>query len=568
MLGMSLPLLGCRPSPVATAPSTDSPADPRKSAAYQPLPPVKNAISPIAFVDRATAAGLNYRWTLPQKRPLTIRHVMGNGCAFLDFNRDGNLDILLVGDKSALYQGNGKGNFRDVTREAGLDEARGSFLGCAVGDYDNDGFVDVYLSGYHSAALLHNEKGKQFRNVTTAMGLRPQPWGTSCAFADLDGDGYLDLFVGNYVAFGPKTVPQLCDMYGVMTSCSPGHYTTLDGILYQNQAGRSFRDVTKIWNADTSGANLGVACADFDGSGRVGIAIANDARPGDLFKNHASSGSVRLENINIKSGTSADRFGHYHAGMGIDWGDYDNDSLPDLFVTTFGHEDKCLYHNVGEGVFEEKSVETGVASGLEPYVAFGCKFADFDNDSWLDLIVASGHVEDNAAQIQKGETFRQPIELLRNTGREPITFERVSESAGVTKVGPIVGRGLATGDYDNDGRIDILIVDSEGVPILLHNQAQSSVHWIGFTLIGNGNSNRDAYGATITIEIGKQRITRLCRADGSYLSSSDQRVHFGLGTNSRIDRVTIRWPDGRTEKIEDLEADRYWNCTEGKGCRR
>jgi hypothetical protein len=549
-------------------PSPNGQAHLRTPAPYVPLPPVTNGTSAISFVDRATVAGLKYRWTLPHKRPITIRYAMGNGCAFLDFNQDGNLDILLVGDKIALYQGDGKGGFHDVTRAMGLDTLHGAFLGCAIGDYDNDGYPDIYLSGYHAAALLHNEGGRRFRDVTAAMGLRPQPWGTSCAFVDVDGDGFLDLFVGNYVEFGPETQPQLCRIGGAMTSCNPRNYPSLYGILYQNRGGHGFLDVTTAWKARTSGADLGVACADFDGSGKVGLAVANDDQSGDLFQNRASTGIVSLENLNLRAGVATDRFGHTHAGMGIDWGDYDNDGRPDLFVTTFDNQDKCLYHNLGDGVFEERGVETGVTSGVEPYVSFGCKFADFDNDSWLDLMIVSGHVSDNAAEVKKGGTFRQPIELLRNLGRPNGAFERVSVSAGLTKIGPIVGRGLAIGDYDNDGRMDVLIVDGEGGPVLLHNQTTSAAHWIGFALVGTGKSNRDAYGATVTIHMGNRQITRLCRADGSYLSSSDKRVHFGLGPMNHVDHVTVHWPDGHTEKIAGMNADHYWNCTEGKGCRK
>jgi hypothetical protein len=392
------------------------------------------------------------------------------------------------------------------------------------------------------------------------MGLKPQPWGTSCAFADLDGDGFPDLFVGNYVQFD-ASLPQLCPQHGILTSCTPTNYLRLQGVLYRNLAGRRFEDVTRLWNAGTSGNDLGVACADFDASGHIGLAVANDELDGDLFRNRNEG---HLVNINAPSGTRADRFGHRHAGMGIDWGDYDNDGKPDLFVTTFAHEDKCLYHNLGEGVFEERGVETGLASALEPYVSFGCKFADFDNDGWLDLIVASGHVQDNIAQINRGETYRQTLELLRNTGRLPIAFERVTRSAGLGKLAPIVGRGLAVGDFDNDGRMDALVVDSEGAPLLLHNETRAPGHWIGFTLIGTGRSNRDACGAVVTAEIGRQRRMRVCHTDGSYLSASDRRVHFGLGKATAVDRLEIRWPDGQVDTYTRLKAGRYLTLREGK----
>ncbi len=527
--------------------------------AYQPLPPVMNASSGIEFEEMGARAGLHYQWTIAGKSPHTIRQTMGNGCAFLDYDNDGNLDILFVGAKLALYKGDGKGHFTDVTHVTGLDQLHGQFQGCAVGDYDNDGYDDLYITGYRAGVLLHNASGRSFKDVTKSMGLQPQLWGTSCAFVDIDGDGYLDLFVANYVQFDASDTP-FCAQNGVAAACSPNHYRPLHDQLYLNHSGQKFQEVTQAWNALTSGNSLGVACADFDGSGRMGIAVANDERDGDLFRRQTTA---HLININVASGTGVDRFGRRHAGMGIDWGDYDNDGLPDLFVTTFAHQDKCLYHNLGAGGFEEQSVETGVASALEPYVSFGCKFADFDNDGWLDLLVASGHVDDNIAQINKAETYRQPLELLRNTAHLPVRFQRVTRSAHLSQLGSLVGRGLATGDFDNDGRMDALVVNSEGAPCLLHNITQVPSHWIGFSLRGSGRSCHDAYGARVTVEIGTRRMTRECHADGSYLSSSDKRLHFGLGADAHVSRVSIRWPDGRLETRTHLAEGRYHTLTEG-----
>jgi hypothetical protein len=525
----------------------------------------------------ARKAGLHYRWQIPGKRPLNILQTIGNGGAFLDYDNDGNLDILLVGPKLALYRGDGHGHFTEVTTAMGLAKLSGHFLGCAVGDYDNDGYEDLYITAYRGGLLLHNAAGKRLRDVTAQAGLASQPWGTSCAFADFDGDGFLDLFIGNYARFD-ATSPQLCPQGGILTSCSPTKYVPLPGVLYHNLSGRRFEEVARGWHVKTSGNTLGAACADFDGSGRIGLAVANDELDGDLFrKQHAG----HFTNINVSSGTATDRFGHRHGGMGIDWGDYDNDGRPDLFVTTFAHEDKCLYRNLGEGVFEERGVETGVASALEPYVSFGCKFADFDNDGWLDLMIASGHVQDNIARIKRAETYRQPLEMLRNTGGHPAAFVRVTGSASLDKLAPMVGRGLAVGDYDNDGRMDALVVDSEGPPRLLHNETGTgrqaaggkngssavpnapACHWLGLTLIGTGRSNRDAYGASVTLEAGSQRQVRLCRTDGSYLSASEKRVHIGLGPAAQVEKLTVRWPSGRVESYAPVQADRYLMLREG-----
>jgi hypothetical protein len=528
------------------------------------VPDRSPAIDWIHFTETAAAGGLHYRWTVSGKRPLNILQTIGNGCAFLDYDNDGNLDILLVGPKLALYKGDGNGHFTDVTHEAGLDKLSGNFLGCAVGDYDNDGFDDVYISGYQTGLLLHNEQGKRFKDVTKEAGIQPQPWGTSASFADLDGDGDLDLFICNYVAFGPDS-PQLCQRDGILTACHPGHYPSLKGVLYHNLGGHGFADVTHAWGVDTQTGNaLGVACADFDGSGRPGLAIANDEPGDDLFRN---LGPGRLENIGARAGTRTDRDGNKHAGMGIDWGDVDNDGRLDLFVTTFEREAKCLYHNEGNDLFTEQSAAAGIEKSMMPLVSFGCKFLDVDNAGRLDILVADGHVEDNVDQTHHGVTYREPLTLLYNTGGkagQAVTFRNLKHYTGLDKLAPIVGRGLAVGDFDNDGRVDALVVDSEGAPLLLHNQTKPVGHWIGFRLIGSGTSNRDAYGAVVTVEAGGERRMCVCHADGSYLSSSDKRVHIGLGKANRIDKVTVRWPDGRTETRTNLPADRYLNWNEGR----
>ena len=515
----------------------------------------KKELAPVspAFREVATEAGLNYEWRIPGKRPLNILQTIGNGCAFLDYDSDTNLDILLVGTKLALYRGDGKGHFTEATVETGLNTLSGHFLGCAVGDYDNDGFDDLYISGYRTGLLLHNEAGKRFRDITQETGLKPQPWGSSCGFADLDGDGWLDLYVANYVEFDPKTDMLLCPFEGHLTGCGPRDYAPSKGILYKNEGGKRFRNVTQEWGAKTHGRGLGIAFADFDGSGRMGLAVANDLLEGDLFCN---LGNGKLQNIGRASGTAFDDTGDTHAGMGADWGDYDNDGKFDLFVTTFGYETKCLYHNEGDGLFTIKSEPTGVEGITLPYVAWGCKFFDADNDGWLDLLIANGHVQDNVAKFEKA-SYRQPLQFLRNRGGASPIFEDGTRRAKLDTFSAVVGRGLAIGDYDNDGSVDALVVDSEGKPLLLHNETQMGGNqWIGLCLVGSGRSNRSGYGAVITIEAAGKKRVRQCHPGGSYLSSSDRRVHFGLG-GDRLERIRIRWPDGSTQTLTDVPTGQY-----------
>jgi hypothetical protein len=388
--------------------------------------------------------------------------------------------------------------------------------------------------------------------------MQPQPWGTSCGFADLDGDGYLDLYVANYVEFGPKK-QQLCYQQGVLTSCGPHSYSASHGVLYHNLGNGRFADQTAGWNVKHTGNGLGVAFADFDGSGRVGFAIANDELGGDLMQ---KVGAGQLKNINIESGTVG-KDGAAHGGMGVDWGDVDNDGKMDFFVTTYQNEVKCLYHNEGSRLFSEISGASDLQAPTFPYVGFGCKFLDADNDGWLDLLIANGHVEDNITQINKAMSYRQPVQFFHNDGHAPFAFGNLTQSAGLGGLPRIVGRGLAVGDFDNDGRIDALVVDCEGKPLLLHNETRDAGHWIGFRLIGAGRSNRSAYGAVVTLKAGKQTLTRQCQTGGSYLSASDARVHFGLGDTKSLESVSIRWPDGKVEQKQNPGLDRYVTVVEG-----
>ena len=512
------------------------------------------------FREVGVDAGLNYRWHIEGKRPLSILQTIGNGCAFLDYNGDGNLDILLVGPRLALYSGDGHGHFTDVSKETGLSALQGHFLGCAVGDYDNDGFPDIYISGWRTGVLLHNESGKRFIDVTKQMGLQPQPFGTSCGFADLDGDGYLDLYVANYVSFDPTKDLVTCPEHGIMTGCGPNDYDAAQGVIYHNESGRRFRDVTASWKIRQTGKGLGVAFADFDRSGVSGMAVANDLMANDLFKNRLPG---RLENVGVSSGMAFDDEGQKHAGMGVDWGDYDNDGNLDLFVTTFGDEMKCLYRNAGPDSFKVVSTQTGLDKPTRPYVGWGCKFFDADNDGWLDLIIANGHVQDNIAKFEKA-AFHQPTVFMHNRGGRHLRFEDAGKASGIAALPPILGRGLAIGDYDNDGRIDVLVVDSEGPPLLLHNESTTVLDgWVGFKLVGAHGSNRDAYGSVVTVRSHTMKWTRQCQPAGSYLSSSDPRVHFGLG-NEKLESVTVRWPDGRAQTWMNLPTGRYYTIVEGQ----
>ena len=526
------------------------------------------------FVDVAKAAGLDYKWKAV--RPMTIFESVGHGCAFLDVNNDGNLDVLLVGPKLALYLGDGKGHFRDVTKQYGLDQFKDTYSGCCVGDYDNDGWDDIYISGWHTGLLLHNEKGERFTDVTKAAGLAPQRWGTSCAFSDLDNDGFLDLVIANYVDFDPK-VKLFCHRPDSKDNipCGPLDYLPVAPTIYHNIApkntssgGRSFEDTTVAWKVTASGGGLALACADYDGSGHPSIAIANDLRPGDLlhFDTTKAQGSKpsepRFSNIGTLIGVSSGMGGRPHAGMGVDWGDVNGDGRLDMIIATFQNEPRSLYIAQGNGLFFDMAQQTGVLNACMHYLTFGVKFIDVDNDGRLDIMLANGQIQDLIQKYEPNSRFRQPVQVLHNIEGNPMPrFEDISQQAGLRDMRFIIGRGLAIGDFDNDGKMDALVVDNEGAPLLLHNESKQVGHWLECKLVGT-KSNRDGIGAMVTFTAGSQSLMRQCRADGSFESSSDMRVHAGLGNEERTD-ITVKWPSGVVNKYTNVEADHIVTLQEG-----
>jgi hypothetical protein len=535
-----------------------------KSDAPTPSP-TRDAPAAVALRDVTSDSGLTYRWEIAGKRPLNILQTIGNGCAFLDYNNDGNLDILLVGPKPALFQGDGKGRFTDVTSTA-FGDLSGHFLGVAVGDIDNDGFDDLYLSGFRDGRLLRNESGKRFVDITKASGLKPQPWGTSASFVELEpGSGRLDLVIGNYARFGPEAAfRQLCeskDVAGkpVLTSCGPRQYQPLPAVLYRNLGGGRFAETLL---KQTTGRGLGVAAADIDGSGRPSVSFANDEIAGDLLHN---LGGYRFKNIAEASSTAYDRDGNVHGGMGTDWGDFDGDGRLDLVVATFQNEPKSLYRNEGELLFSDVAYPAGIGMATAPFVAFGVKFCDLNNDGWLDLVFANGHVQDNIAAIDPSTQYRQAAQAFLNKGADAagrVAYTDISASLPNLRK-PIVGRGLATGDYDNDGKVDLLLIDSEGTPILLHNESARIGHSLSVRLVGK-RANRNGYGAIVTATVGGRTIVRHCHADGSYLSSSDVRVHLGLGAANNVETLEVLWPGGNRQLVTNVKTDRTITIREGE----
>ncbi len=513
----------------------------------------------LRFEDHRERAGIDFTYTLPASRPITILQSMPGGCAFLDYNGDGNLDLLCISYQVALFQGDGKGKFTDVTASAGLKLPDGWWMGVAVGDYDNDGFDDIYLSKYGGGQLFRNESGRKFRDVTQETGLKPQTWGSSCAFGDYNNDGNLDLFVGNYVEFNKETI-QLCPVKNIKTSCSPTVYNPLFGVLYQNLGFGKFTDVTaKVIPKNVSGKVLGSQFVDFDNSGRPSLFLANDETPADFLHNLKAG----FKNIAEPAGVAYQDDGKPFGGMGGDWADFNEDGKLDLFLGTFAMENKMLFVNEGSDLFTDRSAAMGIAQPAMLSVTFGTKWLDADNDGDMDLILANGYVADNIALYEPSRTYRQKTLLFESEKGE--RFVERGATAGEAFSRPLVGRGLATGDYDNDGRVDVFVVDADGKPLLLHNESEvSGRHWVSLKLEGNGtSSNRNGYGAMVWIEANGKKQMRHCHADGSYFSSSDPRIHLGVGAATSVE-VTVRWPSGKKESFA-VTTDKTETLKEGTG---
>ena len=537
-------LAGCRNTPPTTHPSLVALMDP----------------DGIRFENVAGTSGLRFTWP-QQRRPLRNLEAFGAGCAFFDYDDDGWQDVLLVGQPHvALYHNLRNGRFEDVTARSGLDKVSGHWFGVAVGDYDGDGRLDILLTGFHRLALLRNVGGGRFVDVTVQAGLDPANgghWGSSAGFMDLDGSGRLALVILNYVRFGPKD-KQYCELTpGVVSGCPPQFYTPEHAELWRNDGRGRFQNVTAASGfGQTHGVGLVLAFADIFDDGRMSVYLGNDTVPADALHN---LGDWKFRNDGLRSGLALEQ-GQGIAAMGADWGDASRDGRLDLAVSAFSDESYPLFHNLSHGLYENVNDAAEISGPTFNHLGFGTKWLDMDNDGWPDLIFANGHVYDNVAKIYPLLTYREPL-MLFHSQRGKRFLDLIPQMSGdVTK--PLVGRGLATGDFDNDGRVDFLVVDYEGNPMLFHNLSRTSNHWITLDLRGRA-PNSFAYGAQVTARAGKQVWTGLVSPASSYLSSSDPRVHFGLGAVRRLDSLTVRWPDGRQTRLRSVAGDRILRVMEG-----
>ena len=502
---------------------------------------------------------------------------VSGGVLLLDYDRDGWVDIYftnaptvamaLRGEtaRGALYHNNHDGTFTDVTEKAGLRTPCFG-MGGAVGDYDNDGWPDIYLTCLGGNVLYHNNGDGTFTDVTVKAGVRDGRWSTGAAFGDYDGDGFVDLFVTNYVDLDLQHLPDFgsgvtCKYMGIDVQCGPRGLKNPRNSLFHNNGDGTFTEVSKKAGVnDEYGAyGLTVIWADFNHTGRPDIYVANDSTAAYLYRNE---GHGKFTEIGLESGAALGEDGHEQAAMGIAIGDYAHTGVPSLFVTDFALDNAPLYRNEGKWNFEDVSYPSGVGLSSVPWVKWGTAFVDFDNDGWLDLIAANGHVYPQVDVLASGARYREPKLLYLNQGNG--TFCDASDQAGPALLEPRVSRGLAAGDLFNDGNVDVVVEDLVGRPMILRNHRVEGRHWVSFELAGT-KSNRLAIGATLKVVAGGMTQTEEIHSGGSYLSQHDLRAHFGLGSATKVDTLEIRWPSGTREVVKDLAADKFYAVLEGKG---
>ena len=526
------------------------------------------------FSDIASTLGIHFQHAASHTSKKYLIETMGSGVALFDYDNDGRLDIFAVNGapltdptpKGTIPQKTGPeqwnrlfhqgqdGSFDDVTEKAGL-QGTGYGMGVAVGDYDNDGYEDLYVTGYGSNQLYHNNGDGTFTDVTSRAGVGGSGWSTSAAWVDLDNDGLLDLVVLRYMQWDFDDIWCGERKEGLRAYCTPDAFRPITPLVYHNDGNGHFTEVSRTLGLSKEGKGLGIALADYDRDGRIDLFFANDSMPEFLY--HNTDHGV-FEEVGLPSGVAVDGEGRSYAGMGVEFTDYNNDGLPDLIVTDLANQMYAVYRNNGDGMFSYDTYRSGLARISLTHSGWGVRFLDYDNNGWKDLIIAQGHDLDTIELTFPNLHYREPMLLARNTGNG---FIDVSSEAGAVFQQPWVARGLATGDIDDDGRVDAVVTTNGGPIHVLHNETTTPYHWLTLRLIGH-KSNRDAVGALVklTSQHGAQFAT--VTTAGSYLSSSDKRLHFGLGEEDVAKSIEIQWPSGVRQTLLNVRGDQIFSIDE------
>jgi hypothetical protein len=530
------------------------------------------------FEDISRQSGL----TVPHQSSPDKRYViesMSGGVGLFDCDNDGKLDIVTVNGSTVdryreggdpmitLYHQEPNGTFKDITKSSGLNR-RGWGMGVAVADFDNDGRLDIYVTGYGGNVLYRNLGNCKFEDVTEKTGVRGGGFSTGAAWADYDRDGHVDLFVSRYVHVDLDNLPEFgkgkfCRFKGLLVQCGPWGLQGESDLLYHNRGDGTFEEVSvRAGVHDLEGRfGLGAVWGDYDNDGWPDLLVANDAGANYLYHNNHNG---TFTDVALLAGVALSGEGLEQGNMGVDFGDYNHDGWLDIIDTTFADQPKTLYRNLGKEGFEDVSRTAQIAQSSIPYVAWGTGFVDFDNDGWPDILIANGHVYPQVDAISEGARYREPLFLHLN--KHDGTFEDASAAAGLADLPLASRRGVAFGDIWNDGAVDALILNVGEPPTLLRNHLANGNHWVEFQLLGT-KSNRAAIGARLTIHAGELVQFNEVRGGASYLSQNDLRLHFGLGTNTRIDSVEISWPSGLVEHLGNLGVDQIYVIEEGTGIR-
>ena len=520
------------------------------------------------FTDQTQQAGLHFKHTNGASKEKYLPETMGSGGLFFDYDNDGHLDIYLVNSgilnsasqpyrhpnhANVLYRNTGDGTFVDATAEAGLQHDYGYGMGCLAADYDNDGDADLYLTNFGRNQLYRNDGDGTFTDVTSHAGVGDGNWSVSASFGDFDRDGHLDLYVANYLDYQLETA-HACFLQGVHIYCGPHEYPGARDTLYRNNGDGTFTDVTTRAGVHNTGKGLGVLFTDYNNDGYPDIFVANDAVPDFLYWNNKDG---TFTDVAIPAGVAYNSEGRATASMGIASGDYDNDGIQDLFVTNFSLEINSLFRNDNDGFYTMTTFEVGLADPSFSKLGFGTQFLDADNDGTLELFVANGHVWDNVSEITPSLSYRQRCQIFENTGTGQ--FRDVSETAGRFFKRSIVARGVAVGDYNNDGATDILVTCCGEPPILLRNDSQVN-DWVKIRLIGT-QGNRDGIGAKVWVHTDERTLFREVTCGGSYASGSDQTLLFGIGVQKTLQSIEIKWQNGHTQTLDFSDAEGPVNQT-------